>query len=249
MTTSSIRSSFCLLFVALATIGTAVAQPPRAATVTVLLASPIPDDGLHSIHVRWYTSPIGGLPIWQESLVAEVNSGHLALHLGTIDPLPDTVVRSSRVFLGISLDGEAERVPREEILPSIHALRSSYADMAARLDPNATGIVTSINELSGPITIVGERGIDIRRVGSRFIVSRARTPSEQGVIHGDGTSFRFRVQTSAAVQHPSNVTFYVTSPSTTLTATVRIESPGNALVFDVSAPLLADEAIIWMIHD
>jgi hypothetical protein len=249
MTTSSIRSCSYLLFVALATIGTAVAQPPRAATVSLLLASPIPDDGPHSIHVRWYTSPIGGRPIWQESLVAEVNSGRLALHLGSIDPLPDTVVRSSRVYLGISIDGEAERVPREEILPFIHALRSNYADMAARLDPNATGIVTSINELSGPITIAGENGVDIRRVGSRFIVSRAQTAREQGVIRGDGTSFRFRIQTSAAVQHPSNVTFYVTSPSTTLTATVRIEAPGNALVFDVSAPLLADEAIIWMIHD
>lgn len=228
---------------------TAFAQPPRSATVSLQLSSPVPDDGLHSILVRWYTSPLGDAAVWQESLVAEVTAGRLVLELGTIDPIPDTVLRSNRVFLGISIDAEAERVPREEIRPSIHTLRSSYADMAARLDPSATGIVTSINELSGPITIAGENGIEIRRVGTRFIVSRSGTPTEQGMIQGDGKSFRFRARTSRRIKHPSNVTFYVTSPSTTLVAAVRIESSGTELVFDVSAPLLADESIIWMIHD
>ncbi len=246
MTTSSLSTLACIAIL-LATPPSLTAQLPRSMSVPVVFGSPLPDDGLHTVLVRWYADAAGGLPLWQESLTTQIISGRCDLILGSTTPLPDTLLRSTPTYLGYSLDNEPERLPRTMIVPVASALTAAYAEVAARLDPRASGLVTSINELAGPVSIIGTGGVSIRRQGSALMITSATVAIESGSIRGDGRSSTYRVRPTTTLQSSRNVTFDVHSPTTHLLGQVRIDHDTNELVFSVSAPLLSDEEIHWSI--
>jgi hypothetical protein len=223
------------------------AQLPRSMSVPIVFGSPLPDDGLHTVLVRWYADASGGLPLWQESLTSQIISGRCDLILGSVTPLPDTLLRSSPTYLGYSIDNEPERLPRVMILPVASALTAAYAEVAARLDPRASGLVTSINELAGPVSIIGTGGVSIQRQGAALMISSSTVAIESGRIRGDGRSSTYRVRPTSTLQSSQHVTFHVHSPTTHLLGQVRIDYNSNELVFSVSAPLLSEEEIYWSI--
>lgn len=223
------------------------AQPLRQVSVTAVFGSPLPDDGPHRITVRWYDDPFLPIPLWQEDVDADIVGGRSELVLGATVPLPDTILRSNRVFIGYSVDGEAERRPRIELYATGMSLHAGYADMAARLDPRATGLVTSLNEVSGPVTLVGGDGITVIRQGTTLVVSPSAIGTEKGRISGDGTATEYRVKPNRKLSTNDRVTFRTISPTTTLLTQLIIDTASNELVFRVSAPLLAEESIDWSI--
>ena len=213
----------------------------------LVFGSPLPDDGLQLVHLRLYEEAMGGTAIWQESVMATIRDGSCQVVLGGSTPLADTVMRAGRFYLGYHLQGEAERMPRMLVLPVASALTAAYAEVAARLDPRATGLVTSINELAGPVSLIGTGSIRIARQGSTLSVSSTHEPIEKGTIRGDGTSCVYRVRPNTQLSGSPRVTFDVRSPTTILLASMKIDVPTNELVFSVSAPLLAEESIVWSI--
>lgn len=246
MTTSCLSILACIA-ISFATPSSLTAQLPRSMSVPIVFGSPLPDDGLHTVLVRWYADAAGGLPLWQESLTAMISSGRCDLILGSVTPLPDTLLRSVPTYLGYRLDNEPERMPRMMIVPVASALTAAYAEVAARLDPRASGLVTSINELAGPVSIIGTGGVSIQRQGAALMISSAVVPIESGSIRGDGRSSIYRVRPTTPLQPSQHVTFEVRSPTTHLLGQVRIDDNTNELVFSVSAPLLSDEEIHWSI--
>lgn len=244
-------SSSCILrFVLLVTIAwhyQAGAQPLRQVSVTAVFGSPLPDDGPHRISVRWYVDPFLPAPLWQEEIEADIVGGRCELVLGVTVPLPDTILRVNRIFIGYSVDGEAERRPRSELYATGMSLHAGYADMASRLDPRATGLVTSLNELSGPVTLVGVDGISVVRQGTTLVVLPTATSPERGRVSGDGTASEYRVRPARQLSANDRVTFRTLSPTTTLLTQLTIETASNELIFRVSAPLLPEECIEWSI--
>lgn len=244
-------SSSCFLFIAVAAAIVwqcpGVAQPLRQVSIVAVFGSPLPDDGPHRITVRWYNDPFQSTPLWQEDVDADIVGGRCELVLGATVPLPDTVLRGNRVFMGYSVDGEAERRPRLELYATGMSLHAGYADMAARLDPRATGLVTSLNELSGPVSLVGSDGITVVRQGTTLVVSASTTASEKGRISGNGIASEYRVKPGRKLLPNDRVTFRTTSPTTTLLTQLIIDTTSNELVFRVSAPLLQEECIDWTI--
>lgn len=224
------------------------AQPLRQVSITAVFGSPLPDDGLHRITVRWYDDPFLPAPLWQEDVDATIIGGRCELVLGATVPLPDTVIRGNRVFIGYSVDGEVERRPRIELYATGMSLHAGYADMAARLDPRATGLVTSLNELSGPVSLIGTDGISVIRQGTTLVVSPSTTNAERGRVSGDGIASEYRVKPARTISANDRVTFRTISPTTTLLTQLIIDTASNELVFRVSAPLLPEESIDWSIE-
>lgn len=221
------------------------AQPHLQVGVTAIFGSPLPDDGVHRIVVRWYDDAFGAAALWEEPVIAEITAGRSELVLGRTVPIADTMLRGGRAFIGLTLEGESERRPRQEIIPLTAALHASYADMAARLDPRATGLVTSINELSGPVSLAGAEGIRIQRNGTTLTISASQSPVERGTVSGDGRSATYRVRPLTALTAGSRITFRSVSPTTTLAVQLEIDPASNELIFTASAPLLKDERIEW----
>lgn len=246
MTTSSIQQMILLVSVCLAHL-TCRAQAPLQVTVTAVFGSPVPDDGLHRLVVRWYDDPFTTAPLWEESVVAEIIAGRSEIVLGRTVVLADTMLRGGRAFIGLTLESESERKPRQEIIPLTSALHAGYADVAARLDPRATGLVTSLNELSGPVSLRGSNGIRVQRDGTTLTISTAPLAPERGSIAGDGLATTYRVRPSTVLTPTARVTFRSVSPTTTLAVQLDIDTGSNELIFTVSAPLLPDERIEWSI--
>ncbi|MBU3678332.1 MAG: hypothetical protein FGM32_01830 [Candidatus Kapabacteria bacterium] len=244
-------SSSCILLVAFAAATVwqcpGIAQPLRQVSIAAVFGSPLPDDGSHRISVRWYNDPFQSTPLWQEDVDADIVGGRCELVLGGTVPLPDTVLRGNRIFVGYAVDGEAERRPRIELYATGVSLHAGYADMAARLDPRATGLVTSLNELSGPVSLVGTDGVSVVRKGSTLVVSAPTSSAEKGRVIGNGVASEYRVRPARKLLSDARVTFHTISPTTTLLTQLIIDTTLNELVFRVSAPLLPEECIDWSI--
>lgn len=244
MKTSSTLQMIILACLCLASIRCR-AQAPLQVGVTAVFGSPLPDDGIHRLVVRWYDDAFSSATLWEETVLAEITAGRCELVLGRTVPITDTMLRGGRAFIGLTLDGESERRPRQEIIPQTAALHASYADMAARLDPRATGFVTSINELSGPVSLMGIDGIRIQRNGTALIISTSVEPAERGTITGDGRSANYRVRPSTTLTSSTRVTCRSVSPTTTIPVQLEIDTATNELVFMAAAPLMTDERIEW----
>lgn len=247
MTTSSTYQILLLAVFSCSMLGPCRAQPSRQVAITAVFGSPLPSDGLHRIRVRWYDDALASAHLWEETVDCELTAGRGELLLGRTVPITDTMLRGGRAFVGLTVEGESERRPRTEIVPQATALHASYADVAARLDPNATGLVTSLNELSGPVSLTGSNGITVQRSGTTLTISTARAQSERGSIQGDGRSATYRVRPQAILTAETRVLCRFISPTTTITGQTEIDLKVNELVFTTSAPMLPDERIEWTI--
>lgn len=221
-----------------------------AATVEVRLSlgDTQTPDGPHAITVQWYDVPAGGTSLAQEDLTVDLRNGEATVTLGATSPLPLIAFERGSVFLGISVDGSPERFPRTPLAPQAFARASAFAEVAERLSPNVTGIVTSINELAGNVKLVGGNGVKITRNGSILIVEGESAIVERGVITGTGSAFTFNVQPATTLRSEHDVTFRVSAGTTTIQAGCTIDTATNTMVFVTSAPLLNTEQILWEIR-
>ncbi|MBK9183489.1 MAG: hypothetical protein IPM83_10290 [Ignavibacteria bacterium] len=239
------RSAF-FFFLFIPTILTA--QIAATVEVRLSLGDAQTPDGPHAITVQWYDVPSGGTSLAQEDLTVDLSNGEATLILGTTSPLPLNAFDRGAVFLGISVDGSPERSPRTPLLPQAFARASAFAEVAERLSPNVTGIVTSINEVAGNVKLVGGDGVRITRNGSIIMVERDSAIAEQGVITGTGTEYTFRIQPKTTLRSEHDVTFRVSAGTTTIQAGCTIDTTTNTMVFVTSAPLLNTEQILWEIR-
>lgn len=95
-------------------------------------------NGEYTLNLRFYDAVIGGNKLHEEikSKVA-VRDGRFSVVLGDTVPLPPNLFATSPRYLGISVNGEQEMLPRQQIRPVPWALQANNAKVA-ELANNAT---------------------------------------------------------------------------------------------------------------
>lgn len=216
---TSVRQSV-LIF--LATLGCAVsfAQIPKQMSYQGLIidgsGNPI-SDGNHTLEINLYATPTITTPLHSETFLAVTKAGIFNVILGAATPFPATLLFDKQYWLGVSVDGGAEMTPRTALTAAPYAIRAGYADLASGVSPDARGVVTSLNEIDGPVRIVGDSIIKVTQSGSVISLS-AVIPDLKGVPFNLITSGVNKGQT------------LIVGDSSTLTPTGKGKIAANTLV-------------------
>src|SRR6185369_2710939 len=78
-------------------------------------SSGTPVDGATQITFQLYTTGSGGASWFSETQVVQVDQGELTVYLGSIASLDLSGFAGGTAFLGITIQGESEMLPRLEI--------------------------------------------------------------------------------------------------------------------------------------
>lgn len=150
----------------------------------------VPISGSHSLQLALYDNATGGIPLWSETQNVTVNKGLFDLIMGTVTPIPASLLFDHPYFLGITVDGGAELAARTPMTAVPYALRAVIADQALALAPGATGVVTSLNSVSGAITLQGGGGTTVSSSNNVITISSTGGGGGsgiQGVQNTDGS--------------------------------------------------------------
>lgn len=196
MRTSSIFTLTILIFVVAPFV--AEAQIPNTFSYQGVLTdgsgAPVAD-GSYTLTFKLYDAPNTPTDLWSESQIVAVKDGIFNTQIGSLQPL--TLAFDEPYYLGISIDGGAELMPRTALTAAPYALVSLRAETASGLEPGASGVVTSVNTLSGEIILEGGGATTVTRTGNKITVSSTGGTGGtgiQGVQNTDGTM---------SVQNPS----------------------------------------------
>ena len=183
-----------------------LAQAPREFSyqgeATDNVGNPLPD-GVHSFGFRLYNVANGGAPLAGVAQNVPTTNGVFTTSidlfntlLAGVDPLS---VMNGQYWLGITIDGGAELLPRTPLLAVPYAIHAEVAQTAAELAPNANGVVTQLNGIDGNVHLIGAGGTTVTQNGNSITVSSAGGGGSgiQGVQNIDG---------SIAIQDPNGPT-------------------------------------------
>ena len=171
-----------------ATLSPANAQVPRMFSYQGVVldgAGHFIPDGQHNIQVKLYDALNAISPIYTENQTAIVFvKGIFNVMIGSVTPIPGTVAFDKGYFLGVSVDAGTEMTPRTALSPAPYAIHASVADA---LDPGATGVVTSVNNQSGAVTVQAGTGAVVTNNGATITISATGTGGTgiQGVQSSD----------------------------------------------------------------
>ncbi|HYM21129.1 MAG TPA: hypothetical protein VEW28_09020 [Candidatus Kapabacteria bacterium] len=174
-------TAFCPRFV--------LAQIPRQISYQGLIVTPggTPiSDGQHTITITLYDAPTGGTQLYTETQNTQTNHGLFNVIIGAVNPIPTSLDFGNQYWLGVSVDGGAEMSPRTALTAVPYALHAQIAEEAKGFASNARGVVTSINEVDGPIRIVGDSTTNIQMNGKVLTIS-ANPSGIQTIQNLDGT--------------------------------------------------------------
>lgn len=133
------------------------------------MAIDVPTD----ITFRIYDDPGAGTLRWSESHVAvTVNHGLFDVVLGSTTPLD--LPFDEQYWVELEVDGEVLS-PRQPLTSAPYALRAAYADSLAS---TSGGVVTSLNTLTGALTLISDGGIHIDTSGSTIRLGVTLDPGD-----------------------------------------------------------------------
>ena len=171
MTYRKAKRIFCVslcCFFALQASSSIKAQVPRTisyqGSIVTPTGAPI-KDGQHVVIISFYDDPKGGAPLYTEILNTEVKRGLFCANVGSSTPIPPAVKFDHVYYLGIAVDGGEEMSPRTILTSVPYALHSETAEYANRLSTDIKGVITSINEIDGPIRLSGDSSISVTTTG------------------------------------------------------------------------------------
>lgn len=130
-------------------------------------------DGSHDFEFKIYDSPTGSVPLYAETQVnVQTNAGIFNVILGTVAPFPALLNFDRQYWLGIAIDGTPEIQPRTALTSAPYALNAGTAEVAKGIAPDASGVVTSLNEIDGPVRIINQdSSISIAQSGNVITLS------------------------------------------------------------------------------
>jgi hypothetical protein len=166
----------------------ATAQIPRTFSYqgTMVDATLHPVDGPHDVTVNIYDVSSGGSAIYTENHPATMFiKGVFLTIVGSVTEIPPGIAFDKPYYLGFSVDGGAEMLPRTQI---VSAPYSFMAGMADSLAPGANA-VNSVNGQSGDITLLAGTGTLITKNGSEITINAIGTGGTgiQGIQNLDGS--------------------------------------------------------------
>ncbi len=153
-------------------------------------------DGNHALTLKLYDNVSSQNPLYTETQTVPVVKGVFNVIIGSVTALPASIAFDRAYFLGVAVDGGLELAPRTALTAVPYAIRADRANIAEALAPSATGVVTSINNQSGAVTMQGGGGTTVTNVGNAFTISSVGGGGTgiQGVQSTDG---------SLAIQNPN----------------------------------------------
>ena len=83
-------------------------------------------DGAYLVSFRLYSFDIGGVPMWTEDVTVFTDDGIFDAILGNTNPI--TVGFQQQRWLGISIEGEPELVPRTQLTAAPYAFQATRAE-------------------------------------------------------------------------------------------------------------------------
>ncbi len=171
------------------------AQIPRLLTyqgqLTDSTGQPLPD-GQYVITTKLYPDNSTTLPLYAEDHTVTVFKGLFAVLIGSNVSLPQSLTFDKPYYLGVSVNNGTDLSPRTPLTPTPYAIRSSSAataDIANGLSSNVTGIVKSLNTLTGDVVIETAGSAKISNIGNKIIISAPTLPNflVTGVKNGDNS--------------------------------------------------------------
>src|ERR1041385_1704321 len=162
--------TLCLAVLFIAATLSHVAHAQRTVSYQgVILKNGMPVSGSLQIHVAVYDAQTGGSKFFEETHQANLSpQGVFNIQLGSINKGLDTLHGDRDYWVGVSLAGDDE-LPRTQLSATLFAVNAGHAQIADGLAPNARGVITSINELSGGIHIVGDSTIAVTSPNSNVL--------------------------------------------------------------------------------
>ena len=153
---------------------TAFAQVPRIITYQGVLAdvngTPVLD-GNRTLTMSIYDAPTGGNLLYTETQNVQFVRGVFNVGIGSVTPFPASLTFDRPYYVGITVDNNQELSPRTELTSGAYAMRSSMADVANAISPNATGVVTNVNGQSGAVNLVGAGSTTVTQSGNTITVT------------------------------------------------------------------------------
>lgn len=153
-------------------------------------------DGEYQVTVRIYESAFGGTALYSEAHNVTTKHGILNIHIGSMVALPASLPLERELYLGLTIGTEEELQPRTKILTVPTAMYAARAGEASRMAVNATGVITSLNELSGSVRIVGDSTITVTQNGNTINLHSITGP-------GGGVKMLTSPQQTLMIQSPS----------------------------------------------
>lgn len=153
------------LVLAVASLGaTAHADTPTLLTQQGRLfgADDAPLSGTVSMRYSLYTTETGGMPVWTETLMVELDEGYFAAILGQRSPLNLATFSGANLYLGITVADDPEMTPREQLTSVPYALVATDAIGAIHPKSVTIGTTKVIDETGkwkgDPTGLVGPAG-------------------------------------------------------------------------------------------
>ena len=164
--------------------GDALAQVPRIITYQGVFAdqsgNPVPD-GARTMTLRIYDEPTGGNILYTETQTVSFVRGVFNVAIGTVTPLPNTLQFDRPYYLGITVESDREFSPRTAFTTGAYAMRAALADVADSVSPNARGVVTKVNGLSGDLQVVGSGNTTVSQSGNTIAINSDGVANINGV--------------------------------------------------------------------
>ncbi|MGE3799504.1 MAG: hypothetical protein AB7H80_00635 [Candidatus Kapaibacterium sp.] len=145
--------------------------------------------GQHRFTIALYTTATGGTPIYEQTVETDVVVGLFSLLIG---PIPESLTFGTEYWLGVKIDEGSELSPRTPLSSSPYALNASRANLAERalqsdtaivaraLSSTATGVVRSVNGLSGAVVLQGAGGTRLSLNGNVLTIASDTVRSSGG---------------------------------------------------------------------
>jgi hypothetical protein len=159
------RLLYCMLALAVCCIvhTTAAAQPPLTLNYQGVLTdagdSAVPD-GVYGLTFRLYDVDTGGSELWSETRPVGVNKGIFNVVLGTDFPLELPFDR--QYWLGISVEGEAELIPRIPLASSAYSMSTLGVRGYTNVFPAEGNVGVGTTTPSHPLHIAADQMTGLR---------------------------------------------------------------------------------------
>lgn len=222
------------------------AQMPSIISVPIAIESPDLRDGAFDVTIRWYDDATQGIHHGTEQTTIFITRGQCTVGLGSASPLPQALLELGRAWISIQFNGYAEPSERYVINPTAFSQVSGFAMVAASLDPRATGLVTSLNELAGAVELASGSGILIERSGNTLVINQVDS-TEHGVVRGDGINWIYGVRLNNPLLNGLTMSCRIDSDSEYIPIRSRYDPATQTYLLYASAILTSNEIIRWQI--
>ena len=104
------------------------------------------DDGSYDICFSIYNVAFDGTALWSETHSVSVIDGIYNVTLGTVTPIPTTILDNPALYLGVQVETDPEMTPRLDITSTFYALKAGDADTVGGMPSDEIVSMTDLKD-------------------------------------------------------------------------------------------------------